>query len=112
NRCTCEYTLPVRNRGRYASCFTARAELSNYHHPLHRTAKLVNEPKVPVWGDEYSARYPSDSGAWLPITARLAAFIGDENSYLRSRLPKGAAMLKRRRSESIQDRLTTFAQET
>ena len=56
---------------------------------------------------------PSRSGALSTITARLAAFIGDENAYLRSRLLKqGAAMLKRRRSKSLGTELTTFAQET
>jgi hypothetical protein len=41
------------------------------------------------------------------------AFIGDENADCApAHSSKGAAMLKRRQSESIKDRLTAFAEET
>jgi hypothetical protein len=51
---------------------------------------------------------------YWPITARIVAFIGDENACLRSRLPlteRSSAMQMRRRfkqTKSFQDRLADF----
>jgi hypothetical protein len=84
--------------------------------PAHRAScasDIAARQKVPCAKCKILLALPSIKAHDVPITDRPVAFIGDETAVaLPPHANRSSAMLGRHRSESLQDRLTAFAQET